>query len=342
MKIKPRIIEINDLSTTPKYKQIVNSVIAGIERGDLAINSKLPSVNRLLIEFDISRDTVVKAYEHLKQIGLVQSVPGKGYYICSTNYQQSFRIFLLFNKLSAHKKIIYDAFTREMGDEAAIDFFVYHNNYRLFKNWILQSKDKDYSHYVIITHFLDGGQNAAAIIDEIPPEKLILLDKLIRGVKPDCGAVYQDFEKDIYRALMECRHLLAKYERLRIIFPPYTYHPQEILTGFRRFCREAQLPYDIIEDIERAEIAPRQAFINLMEDDLVTLIKRIKKTDLCVGQDVGIISYNETPIKEILLDGITTISTDFEMLGRSAAQLILQNERRHIHNPFRLVMRQSL
>jgi DNA-binding LacI/PurR family transcriptional regulator len=79
-----------------------------------------------------------------------------------------------------------------------------------------------------------------------------------------------------------------------------------------------------------------------MEDDLVTLIKRVKQLEMKVGEAVGIISYNETPLKEILLDGITIISTDFEKLGETAAKLILENEKSHIANPFRLVIRNSL
>ncbi|MCB0567590.1 MAG: LacI family DNA-binding transcriptional regulator, partial [Phaeodactylibacter sp.] len=89
-------------------------------------------------------------------------------------------------------------------------------------------------------------------------------------------------------------------------------------------------------------IQKNEVYINLMEDDLVTLIKRVKHMGLKVGKEVGVISYNETPLKEILLDGITIISTDFQQLGETAARLILQNEKMHIANPFRLVVRNSL
>ena len=41
--------------------------------------------------------------------------------------------------------------------------------------------------------------------------------------------------------------------------------------------------------------------------------------NLVIGKQVGIISYNETPLKKIILNGITTISTDFEAMGIEAA-----------------------
>ncbi len=79
-----------------------------------------------------------------------------------------------------------------------------------------------------------------------------------------------------------------------------------------------------------------------MEDDLVTLIEKILATKLKVGKNVGVISYNETPLKKIILNGITTISSDFEMMGKSTAQLILNHSVQHIENPFYLTIRSSL
>ena len=41
-----------------------------------------------------------------------------------------------------------------------------------------------------------------------------------------------------------------------------------------------------------------EVYINLMENDLVILIEKILAAGLKVGKDVGIISYNETPLKK--------------------------------------------
>jgi hypothetical protein len=110
---------------------------------------------------------------------------------------QKLKIFLLFNKLSSHKKIIYDAFVSSLGDMAAIDFYIYNNDFHIFKKLISQQKD-NYTHYVIIPHFMDANENVHEIINAIPKEKLILLDKLVPGVSGTYAAVYEDFEEDIY------------------------------------------------------------------------------------------------------------------------------------------------
>jgi DNA-binding LacI/PurR family transcriptional regulator len=57
---------------------------------------------------------------------------------------------------------------------------------------------------------------------------------------------------------------------------------------------------------------------------------------------VGIISYNETPYKQFLLNGITTVSTDFEQMGQLAANLIIEGKKEHRALPFRLLLRSSL
>ncbi|HHH49507.1 MAG TPA: GntR family transcriptional regulator [Saprospiraceae bacterium] len=337
------LIKINEHSKTPKYRQIINSVIKGIENEELKLKDRLPSVNKLLIHFDISRDTVVKAYDCLKEMNVIESVPGKGYYVKNTNFKRKLRVFLLFNKLSPHKKIIYDSFVETLDDKATIDFFIYNNNYRLFKDLLLANKEENYTHFVIIAHFLGGGKTEAVeLINQIPKHKLLLLDKKIEGVDGKYAAVYQDFEKDIYTALVEALDWLKKYACLKIIFPSYGYHPKAIIRGFKTFCAEYAFDCKIVKEINSEPIQKDEAYINLREDDLVSLIKRIKHMDLKLGKDVGLLSYNETPIKEILMDGITVISTDFEKLGKTAAHLILENKKEHIANPFNLVVRNSL
>src|ERR1700754_4466176 len=138
-------IYIDYSSSTPKYIQLANSIIKTVRAGKLIINETLPSINELNLNFEISRDTAEKAYKHLKSIGLLGSVPGMGYYIKNTEAEQQYKVLLIFNKLSSHKKILYDAIVNGLGDEAAIDFYIYNNDFAFFKK-LLQNKNADYTH----------------------------------------------------------------------------------------------------------------------------------------------------------------------------------------------------
>jgi len=335
------IIRIDEYSSTPKYQQIINSILKAIESGRLQQQDVLPSINDLSYELDVARDTAEKGYRYLKKIGVLGSVPGKGYFIKNTVFDHVLNICLLFNKLSAHKKIIYDSFVEAIGTSAAIDFYIYNNDFSLFKK-ILSSKQEDYTHYVIIPHFIEGGENAYEIINTLPKEKLVLLDKKVPGVEGEFAAVYENFSKDIYTALHEAIEKLSKYHTLKIIFPQSSYYPQEIVNGFCRFCQDYAFNYKVISNIKDEEIIAGEAYIIVMEDDLVNLIETTIQSGLEVGKEVGIISYNETPMKKIILNGITTISTDFQQMGKMAAKLILQGSRNHIEVPFMLTLRNSL
>ncbi len=334
-------ITVNTYSRTPKYQQIYNSIVAGIENKDIVPGDKLPSIREICDEFDVAKRTVEKAYDLLRENGIIDATKGKGYYINHTSLGRNLKIFLLFNKLSTHKKMIYDAFVQALGSHTAIDFFVYNNDYRLFKE-LIQKQNRNYTHYVIIAHFIDGDEKTYEILNTLPKHKLILLDKLPDGITGNYGAVYQNFGKDLYQTLTEALPLLNKYATLNILFPFHNYHPKAILTGFYKFCHEYQFAARVVADIGQEAIQPQNAYINLVEEDLVALIKRIKDTAYTIGEEVGILSYNETPLKELLLDGITVMSTDFAQMGRTAARLVQENSIEHVENPFRIIVRKSL
>ena len=76
---------------------------------------------------------------------------------------------------------------------------------------------------------------------------------------------------------------------------------------------------------QNTKIAVNTIYIVIEETDLVQLIKICKAKKLKPGEDIGIISYNDTPFKEILLNGISVFSTDHAKMGETAARLILEN-----------------
>ncbi len=332
---------LDDRSATPKYQQLANSIIDAVQNKLIKKDQILPSLNELSFELEISRDTAEKGYKFLKERGILGSVPGKGYFIKSTDVELQLKVFLLFNKLSTHKKIIYDSIASALTNYASIDLYIYDNNFSFFRK-LLDSKREGYTHYVIIPHFIEGGENAPEVINSIEKNKLILLDKIPPGVTGAFGAVYEDFEKDIYSALELCLPSLQKYHTLKIIFPQNSYFPVEIIKGFTSLCDRYAFNHAIVHDIQHESINSGEVFISLMEDDLVKLIERILATNLVVGKDVGVISYNETPLKKIILDGITTISTDFKLMGEKTAELILTNSKDHFQVPFHVTLRPSL
>ena len=324
----------------PKYRQIVRSVVNAIKQGDLKVGVKLPSINEVSVEFLLARETVVKAYNKLREMGIVVSRPGKGMYVCSEDIDKEYHIFLLFNKLSPHKKVVYDAFINEMGKEAKVRLFIYNNDFDTFKR-LVEENTGNFTHYVIITHFFGVNPPVSKVLEKIPHQQLIMLDKQLVGTADECTSVYQDFGNDIKNALESAQKDLQKYERITLVFPASTYHSDEIKTGFKLFCEQVGFAYRIINSFDY-DTRLREAFIILEESDLIALLNVAKDKNLTLGKDIGVISYNETPLKAFIAGGLSVMSTDFAAMGHKAAELVKSGKIVQTANPFKYIKRGSL
>ncbi len=339
------LLDIREESSVPKYKQIVGSIIARIESGKIKYGQKLPSINQISYEYLLARDTVEKAYNELKERGVIEAVKGKGYYIKNSTPESKMKVLMLFNKLSTYKKEIYNSIANQLGEKAHIDFFVYHCDFELFSK-ILSEHLTGYSHYVLMPHFIDlEAKKLNALLKKIPKEKVILLDSCPEGVDHFNSSIYQDFKMDIYEALLEAKQMLEKYEKLVLVFPQdenYPY-PPEIIAGFRRYCGFNNVEHEIISEISSDHIIQRKtAYVVIEENDLVNLIKLQRSQGLELTKDLGIISYNDTPLKEVLSDGISVITTDFKKMGQLAASAITSKKAVELKNDFRFIERKSV
>lgn len=332
-------ITVNSDLQTPKYKQIVYAVKTEIAKNNLGKSDRLPSINELSETLYLSRDTVEKAYRELKSQGIISSSPGKGYFIKTTQVELDYKVFLLFNKLSAHKKIIYDAFVKAMGPDASIDLYVYNNDYRLFEK-LIRNALTHYSHYVIMPHFYNDYPRINEILSLIPDHKLLLLDRFIDGYPGKAGGVYQNFYQDIYGVLNRNKnHIENQYKRMILAIPDHSYHPRAIEKGFE--AAQVNIQKQIVHHLSGFELLNGDLFIVVEEKDLVLLIKKTRAIAMEIGKEVGILSYNENPLKEVLADGISVISTDFETMGKTCAKMIKKHTNPRIENPFRLINRKS-
>ncbi len=338
-------LNIDHNSSEPKYKQIAISIIENIEFGKITTGSQLPSITQLSLDYAISRDTVEKAYKYLRDQGVIESVKGKGFYVLVSAPKSKLRVFVLFNKLSSYKKVIYNTLAYELRDKANLELFVYHCNLDLFESYI-RDKNGRYNFYIIMSHVdTPNKERIANAINLIDPSRLILLDNIVEGVNRFHGAVYQDFKMDIFTALESGIEKLRKYTKLIFVFPenvPYPY-PKKILEGFKRLCAIYQFDNEIIQEISPDfKITKKAVYIVIEENDLANLIKEIRKHKMQVCKDVGILSYNDTPLKEVLLEGISVITTDFKKLGKTTADFILNNQSGEIKNDFNLILRNTL
>ena len=344
-----KYIRIEENSRIPKYKQIVDSIIYNISAGNLKMDEKIPSINMFSEEYLLSRDTVEKAYNILKERKVIISIRGKGYYIARTKLISKVNILFLINKLSSYKMRIYNSFINSIGGTSHTDLHIYHCEEELFLN-LLEKNKSAYDYYVIMPHFKTEKLKHASFtptvvkaINEIPKNKLVIMDNPIAEIKGAFVEIYQDFENDIYNALQDGLPKISKYDKLFIAYPESSIYPypKRILHGFRKFCVEHSIDFEVLDEIYDDIILKKgDLFITISESDLVNLVNQIRDKEFDLGSEIGVISYNDTPLKELL--GITCISTDFKAMGETAARMIMDKEKGKVKNPFRFVDRNSL
>lgn len=343
-KCKPDIfkdfLEIDEDSKIPKYQQLVDTFINDIEIGMVKIGEKMPSINETSEEFYLSRDTVIKAYELLRNRGIITAVKGKGFYVSSTAKNKGKRILLLFNKLSDHKKTIYNSFVSNLPDDSIVDLQVHNCDAAVLEKTIIENLGK-YDYYVIMPHLKTETDSVKAAINLIPKDKLVLVNKDLENIEGDYACVYEDFEQDIYEGLSFGLNQIKNYSKLYLVFPSSNYYCSGIKNGFIKFCARNNFDWDIT-DSTQIDIKPGELFIVIEESDLVDVIKQTNTKELRLGVDVGLISYNSTPFKEIIAGGISVLSTDFERMGSTIAQMILNKTRIKVKNPFSFTRRNSI
>lgn len=341
-------INVNVDSRIPKYKQVIDSVFENINSGKLEMGDRIPSINQVAEECFLSRDTVEKAYSFLKKQKVIISVKGKGYYVAKTDLEIKSNILFLINKLSTYKMRVFNSFVQSVGHGIPINLDVYHCDPSTFIR-ILNKKKSLYTHFVIMPHFInermqhfEGDEETMKALSEISPDKLIILDRDINGFSSLAGRVVQDFRKDIYDALSSTLEKINNYKKVILVYPQkalYPY-PKDILIGFRSFCIHNKLDFEVIDEVyESMEFQNKDLFIVIQENDLVELVKQTRDRHYKLGEEIGIISYNDTPLKELL--GISVISTDFVEMGTAAAEMIFAKEKIHINNNFRFIDRRS-
>ncbi|MFI2743508.1 GntR family transcriptional regulator [Zhouia sp. PK063] len=340
---------INENSRIPKYQQIVDSIVDGISHGRLEIDQKIPSINEVSEEFYLSRDTVEKAYRILKEKKIITAVKGKGFYVARTALLAKKNILFLINKPSSYKMRIYNSFVNKLGSDAHVDLSIYHCDVQIFLN-LLNKYKNNYDYYVVMPHFktddlrhLSSNEKVLQALANIPKEKLLILDNKLQNNNDHFRMIFQDFENDLYQALLSSIAQLKKYKTLVLIYPTQVIYPypKRILNGFKKFCIQYQFDYEILDEVyPEMDLKPLDAYVVIEENDLVNLVKQVRDQGFILGKSIGVLSYNDTPLKDLL--GISVVSTDFKKMGEKAAEMITKNNHEIVKNPFHVIHRNSI
>jgi len=324
---------VNNQSNLLKFQQLIDSINEAISKNLLQVGDMLPSVNQLCKESALSRDTVFKAYAELKNRGVIESVPNRGYFVAKAVT----KVFLFLDTFKAYKEVLYGSFLDSLPESVAVDLHFHHYNIDDFEKIIKESLGK-YSKYVIMNF---EHKRIPEIIRQIPPGKLLIIDWDVNAL-PETSTIYQDFGQSLYDSLQSANELISKYDKFIYLYPSYTFHPKISINFFEKFCTNYNIQYKILYDLKKFDLQKGELYLMVSDRALARFLDQCHQKNLILGRDVGVISYNETPMKKYVKDGITVISTDFEMMGKKIAEFVTTGEKVNLIVPTKLTTRKSL
>ena len=79
------IFQVDFQAGKPVYLQLADQIRYAAASGRLRAGEALPSLRPLAEELRINRNTIAKAYAELESQGIIETVPGKGYFLKQNN-----------------------------------------------------------------------------------------------------------------------------------------------------------------------------------------------------------------------------------------------------------------
>ena len=344
--VMERSFVINTTVGIPVYKQIISQIEQKIISGEFAPGYQLPSMNELAAELDVSKETIKKSYTILRDKGVVEPRQGKGFYVKGIEEERPLRILLLFDKLSSYKQVLFQSFIDKIGVGAEVTIRIHNQNLDVLEFFIDEDVDR-FDFYVVTPHFpLESAsqKRMLKLLKRIPNRKLILVDRNLPDLAGNYGAVYQDFSSDISHALAEGLDKLKQFSKLNVLIMPNSLYSAEIKQAIGRFCGDNGIDLEyhlgVSEDIVRVNEV--YLILNSQHDaGILTFCQIAKQRGLVIGEDISLISYNDSPINELILNGLTSVSTDFRQMGELVAQMILDNTLSKVKCDFHLARRST-
>lgn len=316
-----------------KVTQLADTLSQAISRKEFLEGDSLPSINQLSVHYGVSRDTVFKAFLDLRERGLIDSTPGKGYYVTS----QVTNVLLLLDQYTPFKEALYNSFVKRLPINYKVDLLFHQYNERLFNTIIRESVGK-YNKYIVMNF---DNEKFSTALNKINPARLLLLD-FGKFEKSKYFYICQDFDESFYQALLTLEDKMHKYRHIVFLFSKGLKHPQSSKEYFIRFCEEQGFSYEIQEDIENLVVQKGAAYIAIKQQDVVKVVKQGRLEGLKCGKDFGLLAYNDIPSYEVIDEGITSLTIDWEMMGNEAANFVLNDASVQKYLPTGVRLRKSL
>lgn len=316
-----------------KVTQLADLISQAISMREFLEGDSLPSINELSRRYGVSRDTVFKAFSDLRERGIIDSTPRKGYFVTG----QVTNVLLLLDQYTPFKETLYNSFAKHLPVNYKVDLLFHQYNERLFSTIVRESVGK-YNKYVVMNF---DNERFSASLNKISPARLLLLD-FGKFEKERYSYVCQDFDESFYGALQRLDDRFSSYRKFVFLFPSSLKHPQSSKDYFFRFCQDYNLSGSVEEDVENLKVEKDTAYLAIKQQDVVKVVKQGRLAGLKCGRDFGLLAYNDIPSYEVIDEGITALTIDWQQMGNEVARFVLDSAVVQKYLPTEVRLRNSL
>ena len=316
-----------------KVTQLADLISQAISMREFLEGDSLPSINELSRRYGVSRDTVFKAFSDLRERGIIDSTPRKGYFVTG----QVTNVLLLLDQYTPFKETLYNSFAKHLPVNYKVDLLFHQYNERLFSTIVRESVGK-YNKYVVMNF---DNERFSASLNKISPARLLLLD-FGKFEKERYSYVCQDFDESFYGALQRLDDRFSSYRKFVFLFPSSLKHPQSSKDYFFRFCQDYNLSGSVEEDVENLKVEKDTAYLAIKQQDVVKVVKQGRLAGLKCGRDFGLLAYNDIPSYEVIDEGITALTIDWQQMGNEVVRFVLDNAVVQKYLPTEVRLRNSL
>lgn len=330
--------EIKKLADVPSYSKhdrFVQGIINAIDEKIIGKDEMLPSVNRLIKELGFSRETIIKGYKDLINRGIVESKNRHGYFVGNGNTDQTLKVALIMYNLDTFEEQFYRNFRHELGQNVQLSTYFHHGDIEIFETILSQIRGK-YGMYVVapIPHI-----KTRELLEAIPRNKLLMFDRFEK-LDGDFSHITQEFGRSSYEVFSKLANKIKQFDEFIFYHSDDSLDPEEIVRSFKDFLVDFDVKGKIISEYKPGSVEKRKVYFTLDNFALWQIMRDAKSKKLKPGKDLGVLSHNDEPAKEII--GITTFSADFSNMGTMAGHAVLNKEKIQLTVPMILFERLSL
>lgn len=312
---------IEKANPIPLKEQLRQWIRGRIQNGELKTEERIPSINSLAKDFDMSRETVRLSLESMVKQGILNPRHGKGYYVAPRE-KRIMRVGLLGKIDGIYIRPIYEGLQQELNSHASILLMDSHRS-----DLSLSTLIQNLAYHQSVDRLLVvpvRGKEAVMEQDLAPFRRYFKLAWLDRAPQNTTDATFLcDYEKCVALALAQFHK-----SNFRTIYY-FSRNPEDnsvfttmrlTFTGEAKKFAESSGITGEWQDILYTASQSKGPLGILTETDTeaVFLQTRLIANGIKIPDQVSIISCDNTPLTDLVKPAITAIEPGFMEVGRQA------------------------